>query len=234
MGEEKKRAIERLESLLKLIREALLLGLLATLIWQGWPLLSQVRQAIPSAHLKSLDLGPLKFEIKAAEAKLEQAVVAAAPKSGKEDERVGKATQEALDALDSVRRLNALVSERLSETAPMTLPSATPSASPSPPPAASFWVYLGAKRRDQWVTRYFDVGAGVPAAGSTVQARSDVFRRAAAPSVEGGDWVLGQPVGVLKAGSSVTIVATESVPGTGERTLWWAEVTVPSPRTPLP
>ena len=230
MGEEKKGVIEWLESFLKLIREALLLGLLATLFWHGWPLLSQVRQAIPSARLTALDLGPLKFEIKAAEAKLEQALVAAAPKNGQEDQQVGKATQEAQDALESVRRLNALVSERLSETAPVTLPPVTPSVSPSlSSPAAPFWVYLGAKRGDQWVTRYFDIGAAVPGEGSTVHARSDVFRRAASPSKEGVDWVLGKPLGVLKAGSSVTIVATEPVSGTEGRTLWWARVTGPSP-----
>jgi hypothetical protein len=36
---------------------------------------------------------------------------------------------------------------------------------------------------------------------------------------------MGDPVGVLQSGEAVKVLATERVPGTEGRDLWWAEVT---------
>jgi len=94
----------------------------------------------------------------------------------------------------------------------------------------TFWVYLGATtprgNKENWLTKYFDI-TKVPESGDVIEAITDVFKRAEEPKIKEGAWTKGEIQGLVKRGQKVKIIDTAEIPGTRNRSLWWAKVLSP-------
>jgi hypothetical protein len=211
------RGLELLERLLKVIRETLVLVVLAFVVYYIGPHLPRIGAQLRTAQVDQVDLlGIIKLKVQQAEATLEAAVNAQAPQRGPEDQQVSQQTKLVVEALDTLRTTGERVPSGPIEPLATTLP-------PSPG-RGSFWVYLGARRGSTWISRNFDIQE-VPTRDTSIRARVDIFKRRHVPVFRTGQWTMGDPVGVLQSGEAVKVLATERVPGTEGRDLWWAEVT---------
>jgi len=93
-----------------------------------------------------------------------------------------------------------------------------------------FWVYLGATtprgNKENWLTKYFNI-ATVPKSGDIIEAIADVFKRAEKPKIKEGTWTKGEIQGLIKRGQKVKVIDIAEIPGTQNRSLWWAKVLSP-------
>jgi len=90
----------------------------------------------------------------------------------------------------------------------------------------TFWVYLGATPRgskENWLTKYFNI-ATVPKNGDIIEAIDDVFKRAEEPKIKEGKWMKGEIQGLVERGQKVKVIDITVIPGTQNRSLWWAKV----------
>jgi len=94
----------------------------------------------------------------------------------------------------------------------------------------TFWVYLGATTprgsKENWVTKNFNI-VTVPKSGDNIVAITNVLKRAEKPKIEEGKWVKGEIQGLVKRGQKVKIIDIAEIPGTRNRSLWWAKVLSP-------
>ena len=207
--------LETMERLLRVIREAALLLVLGFVLYHLGPQLPHIASQLKNAQLAELEIAGMKLKVKEAEVALQAAVKAEAPQKGPEDRQVGEQTKLIVDALQTLHTV-------AKQAPPISVEPAIGALS-SPAESSSFWVYLGARRGGAWVTRYFEIQA-VPAADTSIRADADVFKRRHVPAFRDGQWMMGDVLGVLQAGKAVTVRRTQSVPGTENRELWWAEV----------
>jgi hypothetical protein len=208
--------LETLERLLKVIREGLVLVVLVFVVYYIGPHLPRIGAQLGNAQVDQVEVLGIKLKVQQAEATLKAAVRAEAPQKSPEDQQVSQQTRLIVQALDTLRTAVEPVPSGPIEPVVTTLPASIEK--------GSFWVYLGARRGGTWITRYFDVQE-VPAVDTSIRARVDVFKRRHVPVLRDGQWVMGDPVGVLQSGATVKVASTERVPGTENRELWWAEVT---------
>ncbi|MBI4380075.1 MAG: hypothetical protein HY574_02605 [candidate division NC10 bacterium] len=209
--------LETIERVLKAIREGALLVVLFLVLYYIGPHLSRIASQLGGARVDQVEVLGIKLKVQQAEETLQAAVKAEAPQKGPEDKQVSEQTKLIADALKTLRTVQQ-VSATSTEPVARTLPAPT-----APPERKSFWVYLGARRGTAWLTRNFDTQE-VPAVNTSIRARVDVFRRRHPPVFRDGEWVMGDPVGVLQSGEMVKVTKLERVPGTENRELWWAEV----------
>lgn len=213
------------ERIAKLVREGLILLVCVYFAWYLVPLLPQFAAQLKRAQVTDVDVGGIKLKLQLAEGALEQVVRTQAPEKGNVDERASEQAKLVAQALDTVR--SAAQPIQLSGSAVAeTRVSGTLSKLPGTPAAvggSSYWVYVGAYKDGRWQTKYFDI-SGEARPGDTLRAAANVFRRQAAPAVVNEEWLLGTPMGVLQAGDRVRVLRVQSVPGSGERELIWAEV----------
>jgi hypothetical protein len=91
-----------------------------------------------------------------------------------------------------------------------------------------FWVYLGATtprgNKTNWVTKNFNIST-VPQKGDIIEAISDVLKRAREPKIVRGKWTKGEIRGLVKRGQKVKVIEVVDIPGTKNRSLWWAKIT---------
>ena len=222
--------LDAAERIARLVREVMILLVCVYLAWYLVPLLPKFADQLKRSELTDVDLGVIKLKLQQAEGALETVVRTQAPEKGNVDERVSEQVKLVAQAPDTVR--SAAQPIRQAETAPAAAPATgavipTPRAAPAPVPTAAstaaYWVYIGAYKDGRWLTKYFDI-SGAAHVGDTLRASAAIFRRQSAPAVVNEEWLLGTPMGVLQAGERVRVLRLQSVPGTGERELVWAEV----------
>lgn len=209
------------ERITKLLRELLILVMGVYLAWYLIPLLPQFVSQLDGAKLTEVELGGIKLKLKEAEKALEAVVRTQAPEKGNVDEKASEQAKLVAQALDTVRSAAKPVqinSDPQSSTGSNKLPSV------SVPVEQAYWVYVGAYRDGNWLTKYFNISGAINV-GASMRATSDIYRRQSAPIYKDNDWLLGTPLGILQAGSNVTVRQVETVPGTGGRNLIWARVT---------
>lgn len=94
----------------------------------------------------------------------------------------------------------------------------------------TFWVYLGATmpmgNKENWSDKYFGI-ITVPEKDSIIEATTDVFKRLEKPMVKNGEWEMGEIQGLVKSGLKVKVIEVAEIPGTQNRSLWWAKVLSP-------
>jgi len=219
--------LDAAERIAKLVREVMILLVCVYLAWYLVPLLPKFADQLQRSEVTDVDLGVIKLKLQQAEGALETAVRTQAPEKGNVDERVSEQVKLVAQALDTVRSAAQPVQLAGGATAVATASgsariASTPAASPAAV-ASSYWVYIGAYKDGRWLTKYFDI-SGEAHVGDTLRASAAIFRRQSAPAVVNEEWLLGSPLGVLQAGERVRVLRLQSVPGTGERELVWAEV----------
>lgn len=90
----------------------------------------------------------------------------------------------------------------------------------------TFWVYLGSTPRgseENWLTKYFNI-ATVPKTEDNIEAITDVFKRSDKPKIKEGEWTKGEIQGLVKGGQKFSVIEVAEIPGSQNRSLWWAKV----------
>jgi hypothetical protein len=204
-------ALDTAERVLRVIREAFIVLAIGVLLWIFAPRLPEIAAQIKAGKLTSVEAFGLKLDLNDVQSKLQQAVRAEAPMTGREDQPASEQTRLVASALQQIR-----------EAA-----RAAPAAGSAPPAAAAEaqtgWIYLGASRDERWVLRNFD-GDRSPDAGDVIRPSADMYWRRSLPRERGDQWTMGEVLDVVPAGTPLEVVSIEGLPGTQNRTLWWAEV----------
>ncbi len=203
--------LDTVERLLKIFQNIMILVMLGGILFFLGPETPRIVKELQKSSVSGVDLGLIKFKIDQAEENIKTALQGVHDTSEPEDARVPDELKPIAVALESIRDAGtdpAFATSYKDDSLGVTAP---------------FWVYLGARRGDMWITSLFDFRE-IPAPGAIIQSTSDVFRRQRAPEFSDGQWTKGEIVGVLKAGEAVKVVQIEHIPGTDMRELWWAEV----------
>lgn len=88
------------------------------------------------------------------------------------------------------------------------------------------WVYAGALKNasEEWSTKYFDFAS--LDVGETYVAIQPLNIRKTPPAFISGSWQKGRIIGGLQAGDKFRITRIETVPGKGDRTLYWVNILI--------
>lgn len=179
-----KDAFDRIESVLRILREAGALLILGLLAWYGRSALAALPDLIRSGAVSKVSLGPVELEFVASrvqEVKEAVGAIVASETAPTEpaDQPVPENVKQAARALDSLNRVETML--RRSAVEPATVSTPVPGGS---------WVYLGARPTGsaRWSTNYFNLGPDLPRPGDTLTAPADVFRRVAPPRKTTNAW----------------------------------------------
>jgi hypothetical protein len=233
---EAKRPVDIVERMLRSAKE---LAVLALAIYLGWYLVPFV-PAIAKSLAKSLETSNVtEVNVAGITVKLQQAASNLAkvkdqldqdankPKDVPVDKSVPPENKLVVDAIESIR---AAAAQAGAATKPAAVQPPAVALDPSAAPNEAFWVYLGQAKGDTLIAKNFRAST-VPSPGDVIVANADVYKRNAAPAKRNNEWYLGDTVGVLKTGQSVTVRRIERIPSTNpDLKLIWAQV-VPAQST---
>jgi len=193
-----KDCLDKLESFTNILRNILFIFGSIVVIFIVITLFPQIRSQIKSARIESMEIaGIIKLNFKLKELNLYNKLNIPERVKGKEEIKVTKPVKEAAELINY---------------------------------KGTFWIYLGATTprgsKGNWLTKYFNI-VTVPARGIIIEAIADVFKRAEEPKIKEGEWMKGEIQGVVKRGEKIKVIDVVEIPGTRNRSLWWAKVLSP-------
>jgi hypothetical protein len=211
---DKPETLDTVERIVKLMRELVLLGLVAYLGWYLVPCVPKWTAQLDNAQISEVSIPGLGFKIAVAEQKLEQAAKTQTPQKSANDDGLTPDKKLIVEALESVRSVNLQVTAELAPNATVA-PTVRQGGAPTPVPSdATFWVYLGVAKGDAIPSKNFRISK-LPTTGDIIVASAEVFKRSSAPIYKDGDgWFLGDAVGIVRSGQRVIVRRLEKVNST--------------------
>ena len=207
-----------IEVLLKVVKELTLIVLLLYVGWHLAPLVPRWMSKLDAAQVSEISVAGFGIKLAQVEQTLKENVKVSGPQKTANDEVVSPEKRNVALALETVHKLKTQAA------------SAYPTHDRSPASEKEekrtqgrSWVYLGTSLRGVVSSKTFRA-TQTPSVGESLEAISDVYKRATSPSLDeaNGLWTLGEIIGAVSPGDRVTVLRVSKRDSTkqGEEIIW--------------